>query len=163
MKLDHNALVTVVDGAPRGARGRAVCGASRIALPTDLTLSSLWLLNWRSSGLTTTTDTSSRLTRASSRGGHRNFSGSKPIVQNGLPGCVLPESPCPGQSTLIRSAPNSSLQARIFMPRIWRVSTERRHTPATPRRAVVIRSCAAMSARHPAIHVLPLSLPPRRS
>src|SRR5437588_1789979 len=73
-------------------------------LPTDLTSSSSWLLNSRrSSGLTTTTDTSSRLTRASRRGGHRACSGSKPIVQNGLPHCVLPESPCPGRLTLIRS------------------------------------------------------------
>jgi hypothetical protein len=41
---------------------------------------------------------------------------SKRIVQTGLPDCVLPESPCPGQPT-VWSEPDSNLPSMIFMPR----------------------------------------------
>src|SRR5439155_23530233 len=72
----------------------------------------------RSSGLTTTTDTCSRHTRASRRGGHRTCPGSKPIVQNGLPNHVLPESPFPGQPTLIQSAPTAAFKPAFSCPEL---------------------------------------------
>ena len=54
-------------------------------------------MDGRTSGRTTTTDTCSRHNPGKSQGRPKETSPrSKRIVQNGLPGCVLPESPRPG-------------------------------------------------------------------
>src|SRR5439155_25320253 len=47
----------------------------------------------------------------------------------------LPESPCPGRSTLMRWNPNSGLQAGIFMPRFSIVPSSSRLTLAYARRS----------------------------
>jgi hypothetical protein len=67
-------------------------------------------------GRTTQTDTCSKHTRASRRGGHRECTGSKPIVQNGLPNCVLPESPCPGHRT-VAPDPDEPSKTHFHAPR----------------------------------------------
>jgi hypothetical protein len=74
------------------------CTSNPIALPSDpLTTTSSPRWTGRTSGRTTTTDTCSRHNPGKPQGRPRETSPrSKRIVQSGLPGCVLPESPCPG-------------------------------------------------------------------
>ena len=74
------------------------CTSNPIALPTDLLTSNLLASTNRGepAGERQRPIRAHGTTRASRRGGqHETSSRSKRIVQTGLPGCVLPESPCP--------------------------------------------------------------------
>ena len=77
-------------------------------------------------GQTTQTDTRSQRNRASRRGGHRVSTGSKPIVQTGLPGYVLQESPYPDQPTR-KPRLGHNPHRMIFMPRAERDCPRRSH------------------------------------
>lgn len=63
-------------------------------------------MRWKAPRAATTTDSGSQPNRVSRRGGHLVIDGLAAQMHGGLPTSVLPQGPCPGQTTL-RSPPDS--------------------------------------------------------
>jgi hypothetical protein len=89
----------------------------------------------RTSGGTTTTDTSSQHNPGKSEGRPKETSPrSKRIVQNGLPGCGLLESPCLPDRATVRSETGQQPSERDFMLRTRSRPCRRRARACFPRR-----------------------------
>jgi hypothetical protein len=88
---------------------------------------------------------------------------SKLIVQNGLPNCVLPESPCPGHRTLTPVGPEQQLSSVSFMPRGASVSAGTWQTLAWPGVSDRVASLCRYDCAQGECHQRPLESAPSRA